>query len=106
MSQKEARIAVRVTEQLKSRLAAAGEKTGVDEADLIRWCIEALLDYVEENGEITLPLIVKPKSAENRPQLPSEPYPPHREEHMIMEDSPSGSSKKPRAIYRNNPKRP
>ena len=61
---KEVRVAVRITPQLRTRIDNAVESTGVPEAVVVTKCLEAYCDYVEQQGEITFPLIVKPKSKE------------------------------------------
>lgn len=58
MTAKEARIAVRVDPALKARIAAIVQRTGIDEAVLVRNCIEALCEHVERNGHISFPLLV------------------------------------------------
>lgn len=60
MKAKEPRISVRVDESLKGRIEAVSRRTGVDEADLVRNCIEALCAHVEESGSITFPMEVIP----------------------------------------------
>jgi predicted DNA-binding protein len=61
VSSKEPRISVRVAAELKSRIEAITAKTGLDEASLVRNCIEALCDHVEKTGQISFPLEVGPK---------------------------------------------
>lgn len=58
MKTKDARIAVRVDPALKTRIAQIVERTGIDEATLIRNCIEALCGHVERTGQISFPLSV------------------------------------------------
>ena len=60
---KEKRINVRAKGDSKERLAKACEVTGATEASLVMACVEALIDYIEAHGEITLPLVILPKSA-------------------------------------------
>ncbi len=54
------RISVRVPRgtELKERIAAVVERTGVSESVLVIRAVEALLDYVEEHGGITFPIAV------------------------------------------------
>jgi hypothetical protein len=61
----EPRISVRIPKgsDLKARLLAAAERAGVDEPTLVLRCVEATVEYIETHGEITLPLVVLPKSA-------------------------------------------
>ena len=66
---KEVRVAVRITPQLRERIDKAVESTGIPEPVVVVKCLEAYCDYVEEHGEATFPLIVKPKSAE----VPAQP---------------------------------
>ena len=61
---KEIRINVRANELLKRRIQTVTETTKIAETSLVIACMEALCDYFDEHGEITMPLIVKPKSAE------------------------------------------
>ncbi len=58
MTAKDARIAVRVDPELKARIAQIVERTGIDEATLVRNCIEALCAHVERAGQISFPLTV------------------------------------------------
>ena len=67
---REARIAVRVTPELKERLDKTVQATGIPEPVVVVKCLEAYCDYVEEHGEATFPLLVKPKSAEASAQQP------------------------------------
>lgn len=67
---KEVRVAVRVTERLRARIDSTVEKTGIPEPVVVVKCLEAYCDYVEQHGEATFPLIVKPKSAEASTQEP------------------------------------
>lgn len=53
---KEYRISARVPEELKKRLERVEKLIGIDQAIIIRKCVEALIEYVEEHGEITFPL--------------------------------------------------
>jgi len=94
VKQKDVRISVRISNALKLRLAEAEEKTGIPEADLVRCCAEALVDYVEKNGEITMPLIVKPKSAEATKKFKyPPPHPGDSFEEALMEEPKSPSPK-------------
>lgn len=63
MKAKEARISVRVDPALKARIDSVCQQTGVDEPTLVRNCVEALCDYVEETGSVTFPLKVAPKKS-------------------------------------------
>jgi hypothetical protein len=65
---RERRINVRAKGDLKDRLRRACEVTGVSESSLIAACVEALVNYVESHGEITLPIVVVPKSALTEPR--------------------------------------
>jgi uncharacterized protein (DUF1778 family) len=60
---RERRINVRAKGDLKDRLRRACEITGASESSLVAACVEALVNYVESHGEITLPVVVVPKSA-------------------------------------------
>ena len=67
---KDVRLVTRITAQLKQRLEDAAEKVGVPEPVVVVRCLEAYCDYVEEHGEATFPLIVKPRSAEIDARVP------------------------------------
>ena len=60
---KEIRINVRADESMKGRLQKVCQTTGANETTLVMACVEALVDYIEKHGEITLPLVVLPKSS-------------------------------------------
>lgn len=62
MSTKDSRIAFRASEELKGRLAAVSKTVRMTETNLAEACVEALVEYIERNGEITLPLAIVPKS--------------------------------------------
>lgn len=59
---KEIRIAFRADKALKSRLTKAAKTVMLNESQLSEACVEALIEYIEEHGEITLPLAIVPKS--------------------------------------------
>lgn len=63
LMKRETRISVRATQELKDRLKNASLLTGINETNLVVSCVEALLDYIDEHGEISMPLAVLPKSA-------------------------------------------
>lgn len=48
---KEPRIAVRVSAELKQRLEAAQEQTGLDEPSIVRASVDAFCKYVEDHLE-------------------------------------------------------
>ena len=56
MKTTETRISVRVNPLLKNRIETVTQRTGVDEATLVRACLEALCDHVERHGKISFPL--------------------------------------------------
>jgi hypothetical protein len=60
---REQRINVRAKGDLKDRLRRTCEITGASESSLVVACVESLVSYVESHGEITLPIVVIPKSA-------------------------------------------
>jgi hypothetical protein len=60
---REQRINVRAKGDLKDRLRRTCEITGASESSLVVACVESLVSYVESHGEITLPIVVLPKSA-------------------------------------------
>jgi len=57
---KDTRIAFRTSIHKKERLQRAAEMVGLTETTLAEACIEALVRYIEEHGEIRLPLSVIP----------------------------------------------
>ncbi len=61
---KEIRINVRADRATKERLRRALKVVGkhATETEFVMACVEALCDYIEKHGEITLPLTVLPKS--------------------------------------------
>jgi hypothetical protein len=59
---KERRINVRAKGDLKDRLRRACQVIGATESSLIVACVESLVNYIESHGEITLPIMVVPKS--------------------------------------------
>ena len=61
---KEVRVAVRITNELRTRIDNAVKSTGIPEAVVVSKCLEAYCDYVEEEGSITFPLLLKPKRKE------------------------------------------
>jgi hypothetical protein len=58
---KETRIAFRASDDLKKRLARAARIVGLSETAMAEACVEALIEYIEANGEIRLPLVVVPE---------------------------------------------
>lgn len=65
MSAKEPRISVRVEAALKLRIDAITARTGIDEATLVRNCIEALCAHVERTGRISFPLSINLSPPDN-----------------------------------------
>lgn len=59
---KEVRVHVRIAVELKERVQEVTKVTGLDEAALVRSALEAIAEYFEEHGEITLPFVMLPKS--------------------------------------------
>ena len=70
---RERRINVRAKGDLKDRLKRACEITGANESSLVAACVESLVSYIEEHGEITLPLMVLPKSALKKEYIEARP---------------------------------
>jgi antitoxin component of RelBE/YafQ-DinJ toxin-antitoxin module len=56
------RVSVRIDDDLKTLVKEVVEKTGITETTLVEASLRALCDYYQEHGEITLPLVVLPKS--------------------------------------------
>lgn len=84
MSAKEPRISVRVDQDLKARIDAITARTGIDEATLVRNCIEALCAHVERTGQISFPLAVNaaPPTATVQTR-----YPPSVPRHAAMNET-------------------
>jgi antitoxin component of RelBE/YafQ-DinJ toxin-antitoxin module len=59
---KEQRVNVRVDPGLRNDFDEALELTGLGETQFVKAAIKALVEYVREHGEITLPLALLPKS--------------------------------------------
>jgi len=89
--EKEIRISVRITPQLKAELQKAVELTGIDESTLVRKCLEALLDHVETHGSITLPLSIGPKQGAG--------WPAPAQEIVRFEEGKNQAAPGPRAKY-------
>lgn len=53
---KEPRVSVRVDAALKARIEAVSTQTGIDEATLVRNCLEAICDHVDKTGRLTFPI--------------------------------------------------
>lgn len=68
---KETRIAFRTSEDLKARLTKAAATVRLSESQLSEACVEALCDYIEENGNVTLPITITTKTAPPRVLFPS-----------------------------------
>lgn len=64
MKAKEPRINVRVPTELKQRLERIAASTGVEEAIIVRNCVEAVCAEVEQSGTLTFPLAVAGKGNE------------------------------------------
>ena len=55
--EKDKPLQLRLTPMQKQKLGELAETMGLPKVQLIRWGVDALLDYVERNGgKITLPL--------------------------------------------------
>jgi hypothetical protein len=59
---KEDRIAFRTSEELRGRFAACAKRVKLNESQLGEACIEALVEYIETNGNVTHPLATLPLS--------------------------------------------
>ncbi len=53
---------VRLSPNLRTRMHAAAAHVGSPPTYLVIQCIEALVKYVESEGELTLPLVVIPRT--------------------------------------------
>ena len=91
MNLKEPRISVRINSALKVRLEAVTKHTGIDEATIVRNCVEAICDHFEETGQITFPLAVTAKRKKT-----AEPVlnPPMRETEIARLNEPGVSYRK------------
>ena len=61
-------IHVRVDDDLRSAFDEALNVTGLGETQFVKAAIKAFVDYVQENGEVTVPLAILPKSKAKRPK--------------------------------------
>jgi len=68
------KISVKVEPDLKKKLEHAASELQIGEASLVRACVTALLNYVEQNREITIPFIVIPRSIYNELNATQEIY--------------------------------
>ena len=82
MSSKEPRISVRVDAALKARIEQIIERTGIDEATLVRNCIEALCNHVERTGHLSFPIAVNTAPVAGVPTR----YPPPGKRHYTMNE--------------------
>lgn len=57
-------FSVRLEPALRDRLQKASDKTGVEEATIVRECLRAILDHVDEVGCLTFPISVNTAPAE------------------------------------------
>lgn len=102
-------VGVRLPEELSQRLEKACSQTRIDTSTVVRACIEAFCDEVEDKGGVWLPLrIVPKKSGMSEEQTPARPsaqaggrsmrgYPPSDESPgvaLVAEEGLSYSSKK------------
>lgn len=62
-------VQVRITPELRKQVEEVVAKTGIPQSILVEACIKAFVDYVREHDEITLPLTVKPLSAEEKKKI-------------------------------------
>ena len=53
---KSKQVNFRLDENLKNRVKAASERLGMDESTIIRECIRAFVEAVEDRGCLTFPL--------------------------------------------------
>ncbi|MDR3406341.1 MAG: hypothetical protein P4L99_27905 [Chthoniobacter sp.] len=60
---KDTRLQFRISEEKKKRFDECAKLVGLNATALGEAAVDALCDYIEENEEITLPLVVLPKSA-------------------------------------------
>ncbi len=64
MPVKKSRVQVRIEPDLRARIDTAIATTGIPEPVIVTKCLEAYCTYVEQQGEITFPLSLKPKGVE------------------------------------------
>ena len=83
MKTTETRISVRVNPRLKNRIETVTQRTGVDEATLVRACLEALCDHVERHGQISFPISINANGV-----MPVR-YPKHSGAHGTMHARPA-----------------
>jgi len=83
---KDHRLHFRLDDKARNRLKEACALTGLDEATALRACILAFVDYVEQTGEIRLPLAVVPKPKIATTKIPTPTF------HVTAAPVPSRSS--------------
>ena len=73
MPKRSNQINVRLDNELKAKFEATCEQVRIEPATVIRACIEAFVEEVQEKGEIRMPLAIVPKSSvkKNEPETSS-----------------------------------
>lgn len=73
---KETRVSVRIDDDLKKLVRDVVDQTNISETTLVEATLRAICDYFAKHGEITLPLVILPKSAvKKKPGLYRQPSP-------------------------------
>lgn len=54
-------LLVRIDDDLKEKLAAIQEESGLVTSEFVRQCLKSMVKYYEENGCIVMPVVVIPK---------------------------------------------
>jgi len=62
----EPRISVRVSHDIKTRLSKVAACTGLDETQLVKNCVIALIEHAEQHGSVTFPLHLETDQAQRR----------------------------------------
>jgi hypothetical protein len=65
---KEPRVHVRISGDLQERVRKVHEKTGLDISVMVRFGLEAIADYFEKYGCVTVPLLAVPQPALTKKQ--------------------------------------
>lgn len=63
----EERISVRIPAHMKDfkkKLAACSRKSGISESEIVLQSITAACDYIQKNGEISFPVVIRSRSTD------------------------------------------
>ena len=93
---KDTRLHFRLDNAAREKLREVCKLTGLDEATALRACIKAFIEYIEEHGEIRLPLAVVPKAKAQipAPSFPSTARPAPGEGFSLSEPPPAAAARR------------